>query len=123
MNDDSTKNIMELAMGLSMASLFSQAMGNSLRTGMSQCNHPTSLGASTFDQIKQIETRYLHAIIDGQQCGPYTLKEFVDLIQQSRITPDTYVWKQGMPDWALAKDVADVAPNLSLQPPPTPINK
>ncbi len=44
------------------------------------------------------------AIIEGEQCGPYTLEE----LPEAGVTPDTYVWRKGMDDWAQASEVADI---------------
>lgn len=60
-----------------------------------------------------------YIIINGEKSGPHALGQ----LKMLGVGPDTYVWCQGMPDWAFAKDVAEVAaviiparPNV----PPTP---
>lgn len=44
------------------------------------------------------------AMIEGKQCGPYTLDE----LHEAGVRPDTYVWCKGMDDWRKADDVADI---------------
>lgn len=43
-------------------------------------------------------------MIDGRQCGPYTLDELHD----AGVRPSTYVWCKGMPEWQRADEVADI---------------
>lgn len=44
------------------------------------------------------------AMIDGERRGPFTLEQ----LQETGITPETYVWCKGMEDWRKAEDVADI---------------
>lgn len=44
------------------------------------------------------------AMIDGEQCGPYTLSE----LATAGVGPDTYVWCKGMSDWQKARDEAEI---------------
>lgn len=43
-------------------------------------------------------------IIEGEQKGPYTLEQLPD----AGVTPDTYVWRKGLPSWHKAADDADI---------------
>jgi membrane protease subunit (stomatin/prohibitin family) len=61
-----------------------------------------------------------YAVINGQQAGPYDGMTFKQLIQQQMVNRDTLVWKQGMPQWAKASDVAEVAVLFAAQGPPPP---
>lgn len=42
-------------------------------------------------------------VIEGEQKGPYTIAELKALASQGTITPDTLIWKSGMPDWIAIK--------------------
>lgn len=44
----------------------------------------------------------------GKQIGPLSEAE----LREYGITPDTYVWCQGMPDWQRAREVPELAPLL-----------
>lgn len=106
----SVNRMVEMAMGLSMASLFAQAMN---------ANYTNTARTLNNDQLNT-PTRYIHAIIEGVQKGPFTLGEIISLIKAGSITPQSYVWKPGMIKWELAKDVHDIAPSLEqscMQPP------
>jgi len=43
---------------------------------------------------------------DGQRKGPVADAEIVRLIKSSVITPDSSLWKQGLPEWLSATDTA-----------------
>ena len=92
--------MVEMAMGLSMASLFASAM-NETSKNMSRAVNNEQLSAPS---------KYVYAIIDGQQKGPYSLGEIKSLIQSGDITPDSWLWKPGMADWQVAKDITDISP-------------
>jgi len=52
---------------------------------------------------------------DGQQHGPVTDAELKKIMELGYLRPTDLVWRQGMPEWALAESVLDLAP-----PAPTP---
>ncbi|MBO5893868.1 MAG: DUF4339 domain-containing protein [Alistipes sp.] len=112
MSDDnlSMERMMELAMGLSMTSLFQQAMSTAHTTLNNQLN-PTHVPEPP---------RYIYAVIEGRQQGPFSLGEVVEYIRKGVITPQTYIWKQGMQNWLPAEQVGDLTPELSAIPPTLP---
>ncbi len=65
------------------------------------------------------------AVVNGQQQGPFNLQQLQQMIGQKAITPETMVWKQGMPNWANAKAVPELAglfmPAAPPPPPPPPM--
>ena len=48
--------------------------------------------------------------VNGQQAGPYNCAQLQQLVQQGQLTQQTYVWKQGMAEWALAGQVQELMP-------------
>lgn len=48
--------------------------------------------------------------INGQQMGPYNWAQLQQLAQQGQLTHQTYVWKQGMPQWQFAGEVQELTP-------------
>lgn len=112
MNNDnlSLENMVEFAMGLSMTTLFNKAMSSSydtLNSILNQNNAP-------------VPPRYIYAVLDGKQQGPFSLGEVMHLIREGAIKEHTYIWKQGMIDWKQAKDVDDLSPELKAIPPTLP---
>ncbi|MDR3268179.1 MAG: DUF4339 domain-containing protein [Tannerella sp.] len=106
----SVNNMVELAMGLSMASLFANAMNDTYRN-TARLVHNDQLAAPP---------KYIHAIVGGQQKGPYSLGEISVMVQAGDITPDTFMWKPGMPEWKKANEITDISPTFDIQPPRLP---
>lgn len=102
--------MVELAMGLSMASMFAGAMKNTFANSQPLLNN---------DQLAA-PTRYLHAIVGGEQKGPYTVGEIIAMVESGEITPETYMWKPGMPQWKPAKEIGDLGPGINIEPPAAP---
>lgn len=48
--------------------------------------------------------------VNGQQFGPCGWNQLQQLVQQGQLTHQTYVWKQGMPQWKMAGEVMELAP-------------
>lgn len=66
-----------------------------------------------------------HISVNGAQAGPYNMQQLSQMVQSGQLTPQTYVWKQGMSNWAFAKDVQELAslfatPAPGSMPPPPP---
>lgn len=61
--------------------------------------------------------------VNGQQAGPYNWTQLQQLVQQGQLTHQTYVWKQGMPQWQLAGEVQELTTlfqGMAPQMPPIP---
>ena len=58
--------------------------------------------------------------VNGQQAGPFNWQQLQQLVQQGQLTQQTYVWKQGMAQWASAGQVAELAPLFQNQAPGMP---
>ena len=58
--------------------------------------------------------------INGQNYGPCTLQQMQQMVQQGQLTRQTYVWKQGMANWDMAGNVAELASLFGAVPPPMP---
>jgi len=58
------------------------------------------------------------ALIANKQEGPFSKAELALKTAQGIIGPRTYLWRDGMGDWARAKDVPEAAPFFDEPPPP-----
>lgn len=57
----------------------------------------------------QPQVSYMLAV-NGQQAGPYNWAQLQQLVQQGQLTQQSYVWTQGMANWALAGQVQELMP-------------
>lgn len=96
--------------GMGMGMMMNNQMGAAM--GAAQAGGPPPIpGAST-------ATVFL--VIDGQQAGPFTNDQLREHARAGRLTPRTYAWKQGMPEWKPATEVPEAASILASSPPPIP---
>jgi hypothetical protein len=58
--------------------------------------------------------------INGQQVGPLARADLPAQIAAGTLTPQTLVWRQGMPGWAPADSVPEIAGLFAATPPPLP---
>lgn len=62
--------------------------------------------------------------VNGQQSGPFQLPQLQQMVSNGQLTPQTYVWKQGMANWELARNVQELASlfgaGAGTPPPPPP---
>lgn len=57
-----------------------------------------------------------HVYLGGQQSGPYDVNTLRQFAQQGVLTTQTQVWTQGMPQWAPAGTVAELAALFAAAP-------
>ena len=99
-NDDlSINNMLETAMAFSMAPMFTQSMASVCKANINAIETAYNQGPP----------RYIYAMINGKQQGPFSMGEILERI-----------WKAGLQEWKKAKDVEDIRPNLEQLPPPLP---
>ena len=97
------------AMGGQMASMMNQ-MGNAMNGQFAgQMNTPPP----------PPQVQYMLST-NGQQAGPFNMQQMQQMVQQGQMTPQTYVWKQGMANWDLAGNVAELASLFMPATPPPP---
>lgn len=63
-----------------------------------------------------------HVSANGQQMGPFNMQQLQQMAQSGQLTPQTYVWKQGMANWDFACNVSELASLFAAPgtPPPPP---
>ena len=61
---------------------------------------------------------YIHR--EGQQFGPYSIKEANDYMASGNLQADDLAWHEGAPDWMPLKRVMVVAPTAPTPPRPAP---
>ncbi len=56
----------------------------------------------------------------GQQAGPFTMEQLQQMVSAGQISQQTYVWKQGLPNWMPAAQVPEISRLFGATPPPPP---
>ena len=101
------------ALGGQMAGVMNQ-MGQ-------QMNQSVQQGLQTPPPMPQV-SYYIYA--NNQQTGPFNMSQLVTMVQYGQLLPETYVWKQGMAQWEMAKntELVTLFNNQSrvVAPPPFP---
>ncbi len=94
------------AMGNQMAGMMNQ-MGQNIN--QNQQNPPPLPTSVSF-----------FVVLNGQQAGPFSMKELTQLVSNSQLTKETHVWKAGMGNWEKAESVPDLSMLFAHVPPPIP---
>ena len=58
--------------------------------------------------------------LNGQTAGPFNLQQLQQMVENGQLTPNTHVWKQGMPGWEIAGNVQELGNLFGAVPPPPP---
>lgn len=70
-------------------------------------------------QMKQATPQVSYMVgVNGQQAGPFDWNQLQQLVSQGQLTQQTYVWKQGMANWAFAGQVQELQPLFMNAAPP-----
>jgi hypothetical protein len=105
------------AMGSQMANMMNQ-MGNTMAGGPGHQTPPPP------PQIAYM------VVFNGQQAGPFNLAQLGQLVANGQMLKSTYVWKQGMSEWAEAGVMLELSALFNSNPavpppipPPPPMRK
>lgn len=98
------------AMGQQMAGMMNN-MGQLVNQGYQQ----------TIQRPPQVPQLLYYVLIAGQQTGPHNTQMLNQLIANGQLTPETYVWKIGMPNWDFAKNT-EVRALFPVVPPVPPVS-
>lgn len=106
------------AMGQQMAGMMNQ-MGNAMQQPMSQPQAPA--GQNIPGAVPPPPTNVQWMIsVNGQQSGPYSSQQLAQLAASGQVTPQTYVWRQGMANWQIAGQIPELAGIFAPPMPPGP---
>lgn len=112
-----------MMMGMAMGGAMGQQM-TGMMSGMGQAvqqpqqTHPMP-GMATPPPPMPTAVNYMVAI-NGQQYGPYNMMQLQQMAQSGQINAQVLVWSQGMPNWATAGSVPELAHVFATTPPPLP---
>jgi hypothetical protein len=113
-SDGSSFNPAGMMMGMALGG----SLGGQMTNMMNQMGQQINTSMNTPPPLPQ--SQYMVAE-NGQQFGPYSIQQLAQLVQSGRMSKQTYVWKQGMNNWELAGNVAELTPLFtSTATPPIP---
>lgn len=115
-----------MMMGMAMGGAMGSQMAN-MMNGFSQATQPMQQAPAMggMQTPPPLPTVQFSIAINGQQYGPYNMQQLQQMVQAGQLTPQTYVWKQGMPAWDMAGNQSELAalfapPAPGAVPPPPP---
>lgn len=115
-------------LGAHQANLSAGVLNNATDNGINAFRQQTQMGASMGlgaapqmpgMQMKQATPQVSYMVgVNGQQAGPFDWNQLQQLVSQGQLTQQTYVWKQGMPNWDFAGNVQELQPLFMNAAPP-----
>jgi len=107
----SVDRLVEFGMGFALA----QQMVRTMNDSMQKMHIP-----GTMNPMERTRAQSYFVVQEGRSAGPFSEHELVRLIAEGKVTKETLVWRQGLPNWKSAVDVPDVLRLVALTPPPLP---
>ena len=108
--------------GMMAGMMMGGAIGNQMAGYMSQMgNNVQSQAQNTLNTPPPIAIPLLYYVyLNDSQSGPFVESQLRQMANLGQITPETYVWKQGLPQWTMAKDTELSSLFNTTTPPPFP---
>lgn len=106
------------------AGVLNNATDNGINAFRQQAQMGAVMGMGTAPQMpgmqmKQATPQVSYMVgVNGQQAGPFDWNQLQQLVSQGQLTQQTYVWKQGMPNWDFAGNVQELHPLFMNAAPP-----
>lgn len=67
-----------------------------------------------------LPTALYHIALNGQQGGSHSFEQLQQLTKNGQFTKEYHIWKEGMTEWSLAVNVAEISSIFNSVPPPPP---
>jgi len=108
--------------GMMTGMMMGGAMGNQMAGMMNQMGNTMNPQTPTNNQTPPPPpvTQYLLSV-NGQQAGPFNMQQLQQMVMNGQLVNNTYVWKQGMPNWVEAGQVMELQSLFNSMPPPPPM--
>lgn len=108
--------------GMMTGMMMGGAMGQQMAGMMQNMGQKMQGAMNTPPPIPNVQ---YHVSVNGAQAGPFNMQQLAQLAQNGQLTPQTYVWKQGMQNWVFAGNVDELSalfapPAPGSMPPPPP---
>jgi membrane protease subunit (stomatin/prohibitin family) len=95
------------------------AMGGQMAGMMNQMGQTMNQQQNTPPPPPQIQ---YSVAVNGQTAGPFNMQQLQQMAQNGQLTLDSHVWKDGMANWEVARNVSELSSlfNNAAPPPPPP---
>lgn len=105
--------------GMMTGMMMGGAMGQQMAGMVNNMGQQMQQAMNTPPPIPNVQ---YHVSVNGMQMGPFNMQQLQQMAQSGQLTPQTYVWKQGMANWDFACNVAELASLFAAPgtPPPPP---
>ncbi len=117
---DITGNPAGFMAGMMLGSVAGNSMGQMMGNAMQGIQQPQT-GAPVPPPLPQQPQWFVAE--NNRQTGPYAESVLSQLVAAGRLTRATLVWKNGMPQWAEASAVPELAHLFGAVPPPLPVQE
>ena len=110
--------------GMAMGGAIGQNMAGMMNGMMQGVNNPQQQGGAPQQGMTTppMPNIAYHVAMNGQAAGPFDMTALSQMVQAGTLTKESFVWKQGMPDWAKAEAVQELQPLFGNAVPPVPGN-
>ena len=107
--------------GMMTGMMMGGAMGNQMAGMMNNMGNTMNPQTPTNNQTPPPPpvTQYLLSV-NGQQEGPFNMQQLQQMVMNSQLQTNTFVWKQGMQNWVEAGQVMELQSLFNSMPPPPP---
>ena len=105
-------------MGMGMGFAMANQMGQTFTGGQQQQPQNQQAAPPTPPPVPPALT--FHAVINGQQAGPYDMNTLKQMAMQNQLTKEVLVWREGMANWTAAGQVPELSSIFGSVPPPIP---
>jgi len=92
--------------GMMMGSMIGNQMGGMMNQSMQNVNQMAQQSYSQGMNVPPpppVQANYF-VLVNGQQTGPFNMMQLQQMAAGGQLAPTSYVWKNGMPQWAFAQD-------------------
>lgn len=103
--------------GMMTGMMMGGALGQQMAGMMNQMGNTVQQGMNTPPPMPQLQ---YYVNVNGQNIGPCNAQQLQQMAQNGQLTKDTYVWKNGMANWEVAGNVAELSSLFGAVPPPMP---
>lgn len=105
-------------MGMGVGFGMGNMMANTMGQAMNQMQQQPQQSAGAPPPLPQAIQYFI--AIGGKQSGPFDEQALAQMAKAGTLQRDTLVWKNGMPAWQQAGQVAEIAGVFGSTPPPIP---